>query len=323
MLGCTQRARHRAASAGSFSEAPLRPAYLLALGVSLAAWLSAKQAAAADFALQVQAGATCISEPSLRARVEHWLAAAPIGPCLTVQVVGSERDARVVRFELSERGKALAQRAFSPGPWACDQLEESLAVAIAFALKAAASPVAERPQAQPAPWEVALSGSALALLGLAPRVAYGGAVTLDVLPAFPVWMRVGIAGLSAADGRLGATGRFDLRALFVRAYGCAFPLVSAPVQLATCLGLQAGSLWAQGERSTIDTHARRAFLAASAAAALHVRVSSAWSVAFDAALLASLVRTRFEARALSGAVLASHALPVGSLELSVGPRLRF
>lgn len=290
----------------------LWPPLLFALAISL---LSTR-AHALEATLRVEPGATCVQADSLRVQINAWLGQTSRGAGMTIDVQGSDSDPRVIGFVLREGTRAIASRRFEPGPSACAQLEASLALSIALALKA--SLLDELEPARPS-WRFALGISGLALLSFAPRAPLGAQPTLDVALAQRAWMRAGLAFWASGNNELRqGLARFELRALAFRGELCGAPLAQRAWSLVTCAGTRIGGLWARGSERTRDP-----WVALSAGAGASLNVTERWSVEIFAALLASLARSRFELRSTDGARVDAYTLPTLASELTVGPRLLF
>jgi hypothetical protein len=281
----------------------------------------ASRVSALDATLRVEPGATCVSEGSLRAQIVSWLGGTRVGAGMAIEVRGSASDPREIGFVLREGARTLASREFAPGPSACAQLETSLALAIALALKA--SLLRELEPARPS-WRVGVATQAVALLGFAPRGAFGGQATVDVALAHWLWTRAGLTYAAAGDNALPrGQGRFDLQVFALRGELCGAPLRQPRWSLFACAGARVGGLWARGQRVPSSASSRDPWVAlgASLGAALHL--SPRWSVEAGAALLASLVRARFELRTRDGERADASTIASLACELSLGPRLRF
>lgn len=294
---------------------------LRAVMLAIALSAVASRVSALDATLRVEPGATCVTAASLRTQIESWLRGTAVGAGMTIDVRGSASDPREIGFVLREGEHALASRDFAPGPSACAQLETSLALAIALALKA--SLMRELEPTRPG-WRVGVHAAAVALLGFAPRAAFGAQAMLDVALTDGLWTRAGLGYAAARDNQLPqGQGGFDLRVLSLRGELCGAPLLHPRWSLFACVGARVGGLWARGQRlpSTVSTRAPWVALGMSLGAGL--TLSRRWSLEAGAALLASVLRARFELRTREGERVDDYTIPTLACELSVGPRLRF
>lgn len=278
-------------------------------------------ALAFDAALHVEPGATCVNAATLRMQIDAWLGQAPRGRDLAIEVTGSPVDPRVIGFELREGARLLASRTFDPGPSACAQLEASLALSIALALKASllTELLPERPH-----WRFASGLAGVALFGLAPRTPLGTQATFDAALGRQLWLRVGLGLWAAGNNPLPlGRGRFDLRAFWLRSELCGTPVDGARWSVFGCAGTRIGGLWARGERLPTETRVRDPWVALSAGFGAELRLSQRWSVELYAGMVASVARSRFELRARDGQRLDAYTISTFASELNLGPRLRF
>lgn len=277
---------------------------------------------ALDASLRVEPGATCVSEDSLRMQIDAWLGATPLGAGMAIEVQGSPTNPRQIGFVLTEGRRLVAHRDFAPGPSACTQLEASLALAIALALKA--SLLQELEPERPS-WRLAVGLSGLVMLGFAPRAPAGVQATFDAALTRHLWLRAGLAYWAAGHNELPlGRGRFDLQGLAFRGELCGTPLARASAwSVFACAGTRIGGLWAQGQQLPTEAKVRDPWVALSLGFGAALNLSARWSLELYAGMVASVARSRFELREPIGGRLDAYTIPTLASELSLGPRLRF
>jgi hypothetical protein len=277
-------------------------------------------------AVRVEPGASCVTAASLSPQIEAWLGSDRVEAGLTVSVRGSPVDPRDVAFEVRRDGQPIGQRRFLPAPWVCAQLESTLALAIAMALK------------------VSLRDELLDTLGGAADARAESSLGLllrggfDVLPGLS--LGAGVTGARAFGGRFmvraeaavdlardasfaAAPGRFDSMLLAAQLAGCAWLPLRPGWRARTCLGFALGALQARGRGYAESRTDWLAWLAAESSLALSVRLNEHWWLDMPGSIVVPLNKVTFGVERQGGDVAATRSLPRLGFRLAVGPQYHF
>jgi hypothetical protein len=295
--------------------------------------------------VHVAPGATCIDAARLVEQVNLWLEGESVAGDLEVEVRGSDEGPTWVEFTLRRGDELLARRHFEPLPSRCENLEATLSLSIALALKVSlieqfvptrsepsAPPAAPEPTAarhvrsapapsEPASWSVATP--LRVTLGVAPTVALGAGLTATRASSQRLMLQLGIEGLRDRAQLGPGEGSLSVGVVAARLDGCTALSVGREHRVRSCLGARAGVSIGRGDGFAEKRTVVSRWAAATAALGLTLALHGPWSLDVSAALLVSLTPTRFEVSTPSGVKVAARALPALGGELAIGPQYRF
>jgi len=298
--------------------------------------------------VHVSPGATCIAADRLVEQVNLWLDGESVESDLTVEVRGSEEGSTWVEFVLRRGDELLARRHFEPVPARCENLEATLSLSIALALKVslieqfvptrsepereppgrAAAPAAPAtraptapPPAEPASWSVATPLRVTA--GVVPTVALGAGLIATRASSERLMLQLGVDGLRGSDALGPGEGSLSVAVVAARLDGCTALSVGRAHRVRSCLGVRAGLVIGRGDGFVEQRTVVSRWAAATAALGLSFALHGPWSLDLSSALLVSLTPTSFEVSTPSGTKVAARALPTLGGELAIGPQYRF
>lgn len=283
-------------------------------------------------ALALEPGATCLEHDRLTEQVVTWLGRDELDPRLTVVVEGDPVEVRTLRFTLQDRGQAIAERSFAPGPSSCDDLHAVVALAIALAVDATVlesvgiapepqPPVLEPPPAAevsppaepavgPAPrfegtaapdltpreshWALRLVGRGVLTVGLPPTLGGGGQLGVEAGWRERVDLHLGVLASSAGPQPVDqATLAITLVA--ARADACVGPRLGR-VRPRICGGVLAGSAFARGRGFRENYQATLPWMAVALGGDVRVGLSRRTALSFGVDGVVSVVRPVFDVR---------------------------
>ncbi len=289
---------------------------------------SAEPTAVAD-ALSVEPGATCLEHDRLTEQVVTWLERDELDPRLTIVVEGDPVEVRTLRFTLEDRGQAIAERSFAPGPSSCDDLHAVVALAIALAVDATvlesvgiapppqivpepepepttppepelvpAEPVARGPSLdltpRPPPWALRAVGRGLLTVGLPPTLGGGGQLGIEAGWRELVDLHVG-AFASSAGSQPVDQATLSITLLAARADTCVGPMLGR-VRPRACVGALAGSAFARGRGFRENYRATLPWVALALGGDVRVGLGRRTALSFGLDGLVSVVRPVFDVR---------------------------
>lgn len=297
---------------------------LLVLSVSLHAAVGLAYAMSRTVldAVQVVPGGSCVTRDKVASEVGKWLGGATVPSDVAIVVEGAAGDPHAVGFVLTVAGEVAAQRLFSPAPPRCEQLHETLGLAIALALRASLherrDARAEEIARHERPWyvlPVVLLG-----VGTTPRFYPGGALRIGRYGPKRFGFEVGLL-VAAARGlhveRPGGT--VDLRSLAGHVSAC----VRLGLGIHACGGLRASALLVEGRGYVRNERSVLPQLSAALDLELALPLTERWAIAVGIALLAPLGRTRLLVRASDGSIADGLTLSRLMGEASIGPLFHF
>jgi hypothetical protein len=265
----------------------------------------------------VAPGATCVTTSSLVSQVGAWLGASHLDATLTVAVSGSSSDPRDVAFEVQRGSKPLAQRRFNPAPFVCAQLEATLALAIAMALKVSLrdellDTLGGKNQASEQPTSIA--GLVRAGYSLLPGLSLG----------------VGLAGTQALGAHFAlraeaerAPGSFDSWLLSGQVLGCALFPLSGAWSARVCLGIAFGGLHVRGHGYRQSHTAWLPWVAVSNSVGLSVELSRHWGLDMPVGVVVPLNQLTVGVERSDGSAEDVRTLPRVGFTAALGPQYHF
>lgn len=308
----------------------ITPVSFALLALCLLGWprsISAQVQRPLDEVVRVEPGATCVTKTSLTPQVEAWLGTEHVDAELTVSVQGSADDPRDVSFDIRRAGKPVAQRRFHPAPFVCTQLEATLALAIAMALK------------------VSLRAELLETLGgevKAPqaRASAGGLVRVgyDLLPGASLGMglsasqffgeRFAVRTELSVDGARNARfddapGSFDTWLLSAQVSGCVVLPLHPAWRARACTGLALAGLRVRGYGYKESYAAWLPWIGLANSVGLSVQISPRWWLDLPAALLVPLNKVTVGVQGSAGNIADERTLPRVGFTTSLGPQYHF
>jgi hypothetical protein len=291
----------------------------------LACVLGWPRTAAADAriadALAVEPGATCLQADTLAEHVQVWLESNALAEGVSVHVVGSPDNPRVVSFVATRGGRVLAARRFDPGPASCEHLHAAVGLAIAMALSAApAGEIADlSPPRSPAPRRWALAASATGAAGVLRNLAFGAEARVVWWFAPPIDLRLGVLGLASLPGTVAPFGaHYDAQLLAGQIDACAGGPVEPSFRLEACAGFAGGAVVARGHSFTVPETSTGAWTAVANEINGMVRLGDRWSLDLSAGLLVPLRRASFVVKDPSGDVIVTRDLAGVGVLFGVG-----
>jgi hypothetical protein len=263
--------------------------------------------------LRVEPGATCLTAEQLVAEVEPLLDDPYVPGDLMFVVEGSRIDARSARLRVVRGERAIAERAFQPGPELCSHLHAAVGLAIALAINAAQ----EEERSVTRAWSV--SGAGLWTYRLLPQFAPGAELLARRGFGEHALLRAGALAAFAFDEPLGARGTFDATLLVARLDGCARTRLSRRLRAGGCAGVLGGMLHVSGTDVASATSSAVPFVALAAAVDLELELSERWALAFGFSAHFLLHRIQVGLDDASGTRAESRALDRFGLALAIGP----
>jgi len=278
-------------------------------------------------AVHVESGATCVTAASLTPQIAAWLGTTQVDAELTVSVSGSASDARDVVFKIHRGTTAVAERRFKPAPFVCAQLEATLALAIAMALK-----VSLRDELLDVLGGVETRGVRVSLGGLV-RVGYamlpGTSLGVGLAAMQPFGRHFALRGEVFADGARNATfdnapgGGFDSWLLSGQVSGCALFPLHPSWNARACLGIAIGGLEVRGRGYKESNTAWLPWVAAANSLGLSVELSRHWWLDLPVGLVVPLNKLTFGVERRDGSVVDVQTLPRAGLSVAAGPQYHF
>lgn len=280
-------------------------------------------------ALHVHPGATCVDTATLAEQVGTWLASDQVDAGVSVDVEGSADDPRAVAFTMTRGAGVVARRRFDPGPERCENLQASLGLAIALAIKVSlldelagfrvAAPVPAAP-ARP----LALSAGATLGVGVLPGVEGGLTTHLARAIGAAFAVRVGILALAGWGKALDSVaGSFDAELLALQIDACVRVDLLPRLHLRGCTGVAGGALFAQGSDVPGSRGAASGWGAVADSLGLVADLGDRWSAEAEITMLVPFDRTRVGVRSAAGDEVDSRELGAFGGAVSLGPVLRF
>jgi len=275
-------------------------------------------------AVSIDRGLTCLDSEELVEHVTSWLGSDRVATPLSIEVHGSPYFARTVWFRIQRGNQTLAERRFDPAPARCDDLHAAVGLAIALALKASLleSFIGERSAVATHATRVA----AQALVGIAviPDADFGVSVSLQHWVTQRFAARLTALALHAPFGNFqDDQGRFRTWLTVGRLDLCSRLTDLTIVNIAACVGLAAGGLYATGEAFPMTRRALIPYIAIANTVELDIKLSEHWSLTAEVDVLVPLRRTTFAVRDERGAVLATHNLAAAGALIAIGPAYHF
>jgi len=263
--------------------------------------------------LRVEPGATCLTAEGLAAEIEPLLDEPTIPGDVMFVVEGSVIDARSARLRVVRGERAIAERAFQPGPERCDHFHAALGLAIALAINAAQ----EEERAETREWSAAATG--LWTYRLLPQLAPGAELLARRGFGEHALLRAGVAAAFAFDQTLGSQGTFDAALLVARIDGCARTRLSEGLRADGCAGLWGGVLDVSGNDVASATSSAVPWLALAVAGALELALSDRWALSLGISGHFLLHRVEVGLENAGGLRAESRALDRFGLALAIGP----
>jgi hypothetical protein len=285
-------------------------------------------------ALHVHPGATCVDTETLAEQVGTWLASDRVDAGVSVDVEGSADDPRAVAFTMTRGAGVVARRRFDPGPERCENLQASLGLAIALAIKVSLlDDLAGFRVAAPAPAAPArlldLSAGATLAVGVLPGVEGGLTAHLARAIGAVFAVRVGIlalAGWGKTLDNVGGSfeaGSFDAELLALQIDACVRVDLLPRLHLRACTGFAGGALFAQGGDVPGSRGAASGWGAVTDSLGLVADLGDRWSAEAEITMLVPFDRTRVGVRSAAGDEVDSRELGAFGGAVSLGPVLRF
>ncbi|HEX6242301.1 MAG TPA: hypothetical protein VFZ61_15425, partial [Polyangiales bacterium] len=197
--------------------------------------------------LRVTPGVTCLEAAQLQLALAQLASRETLNADADVEVIGSVYDPRTVLLRVHHPDGAIFERTFSPAPDRCPHLHQTVALALALALKAI-PPVAELP-AQETRMASRVQGLALGVgplltIGLAGGWGFGGELsgTLQLRHA-----ALRVAAMAAETTRVElAGGDFQSVSVAARLDACGRAGLKRDLHGELCLAALAGRLFLRG-----------------------------------------------------------------------------
>ncbi len=274
----------------------------------------------------VDAGATCVTAASLVPQITAWLGTDRVDAQLQVRIVGSALDPRDVTMEIRRGAELVGERHFQPAPFVCEQLEATLALAVAMALKAS---LRDELLDTLGGTNRAATRDALGVLvrggtGVLPGGFLGFGLTTSRAFGTGLALRAEVFADAARNAGLkGTPGKFDSLLLSAQVSGCALLPAHRAWAGRACIGLALGALQARG-RGYAESHTDwLPWIAATNSFAFSVRLFRAWWLELPAGLVIPLNKLHFGVRREDGSVAESRMLPRFGFSVALGPVYHF
>jgi hypothetical protein len=234
--------------------------------------------------LEVEPGATCLTEPSLESEVQAWLHRDRLGPELRVRVVGDAHDPRSVFFRI-EHGKVARERRFANLPSGCEDATAVVSLAIALAIDADAVPGLVVPRDDD-------DGGARPLRLAALEFAAGYQVLSAGSLGLALGAEVGLTGWLSLRGDLltqgawsnsveGVSGVFDTIVGAAVPQVCAGGAVAPQLRLDLCSGAGFGIIHVQGRGYAVSRASTGSWIVATGGIRLLFDAGIPWALDVD------------------------------------------
>lgn len=316
------------------------------------------RADSAHVPLNVQPGVTCLDENTLASALAQALAGAVVASDVEVEVIGSNHDPRSVALRIHYGDGSEFVRSFSPAPERCEHLHQTVALALAFALKASASSslgagdsggqhdaneAGEHPdepaslEPSPArgtsrvdpprarartPNQFAVSAGALFTPGFLGNVS-GGAQLQVVLMKGKLGVRTGVLGLRSTEQTMPHSGHYTVGLAAARLDLCARLGRHERLSAELCVGPLAGMYQMRGAGLDPAANRRVRFLGLAAGLDVVQALGRAFAVRGSAGLIAGLQPVTVVARDRTGKIVDRQDLSRVGAALLLGIDYRF
>jgi len=302
--------------------------------------------------IKVSPGETCLDEARLERRIARWLERDSIDGRIGILVSGGP-GATDVRFVVSRRGEAPAERILDAVPEPCDQLHAAVALSIALSIDATLlgqadvsddealgpeddfeqepqDPGIELPQPPDEALTFAPEVSVLLSAGIASGLVVGEAPVARLFVGFSpfpwVDVRLGALGVLARGRRFErVVGSYDTSLYGGRLDLCLVTRVAGAMRLSGCLGAEVGSFSTDGDGDFPGGGEvqRSVWAAALAGVAVEVAIVGPVGLGLDLDLNAPLQSRRVQVADDNGRSIAFEELPPLAFAATLGPVLRF